>query len=428
VSVEKTGSRTGLPYKVRWKHAGVHHARRFATAGAAAKFDRRIKDLKAAGELHLLDEEPRGTITLHDYIYEVWWPDYAEVNLTDEGRANYSVQLDLRIIPHWGDHPLRQLRPGPIEAWVATLRKQGVGDPTILKTLTVFRSILKRAERDEEIERNPIPLVAKPKQARTREPRAVSPYYVELIRRHMLDPILRRDKRGRRHARRPELDRHRDATLVSVLAYSGPSPRRCRCSGGKSGSAPSPTALRRAAASSRVRLGYSRHSPATWPSSVSAAGASMTTTSCSGSGRATTGTTGGSGFSNRRRSPSDCPKTRSLVTCAAASRACSSSRAATCSRSRPSLATSQARAWTSTGACSRSLTPLVVARPSKYPGGKEARPRSVTHWVPSSLRWRHSSQTRYGQRWLVAADSVRALCRTRTGDPFLTMEVLYQLS
>jgi hypothetical protein len=101
VSVERTGSRTGLPYKVRWKHAGVHHARRFATAGAAARFDRRIKDLKAAGELHLLDEEPRGTITLRDYVYEVWWPDYAEVNLTDEGRANYSVQLDLRTIPHW---------------------------------------------------------------------------------------------------------------------------------------------------------------------------------------------------------------------------------------------------------------------------------------------------------------------------------------
>ena len=214
---------------------------------AAARFDRRIKDLKAAGELHLLDEEPRGTITLRDYVYEVWWPDYAEVNLTDEGRANYGVQLDLRIIPDWGDHPLRHLRPGPIEAWVSTLRKQGVGDPTILKTLTVFRSILKRAERDEEIARNPIPLVAKPKQARIREPRPVAPYYVELIRRHMLDPIRRQDKRGYRHARRPELDRHRDATLVSVLAYSGPRPESeaLPLQWWQMGSAPSPTAPRR---------------------------------------------------------------------------------------------------------------------------------------------------------------------------------------
>jgi hypothetical protein len=28
----------------------------------------------------------------------------------------------------------------------------------------------------------------------------------------------------------------------------------------------------------------------------------------------------------------------------------------------------------------------------------------------------------------VSSGFVRALCRTRTGDPFLTMEVLYQLS
>lgn len=90
MSVEKTGSRNGLPYKVRWKHAGVHHARRFATSTAAERFDRKVKDLKAAGELHLLDEDPPGTMTLRDYVYEVWWPDYAEVNLSDEGRANYS--------------------------------------------------------------------------------------------------------------------------------------------------------------------------------------------------------------------------------------------------------------------------------------------------------------------------------------------------
>lgn len=87
----------------------------------------------------------------------MWWPDYAEVSLPDEGRANYGVQLDLRIIPEWGGHQLRQLRPAPIEAWVARLRKESVGDPTIIKPLTVFRSILKRAERDEEIDRYPHP-------------------------------------------------------------------------------------------------------------------------------------------------------------------------------------------------------------------------------------------------------------------------------
>ena len=349
---------------MRWKDAGVHRARRFATARAAAKFDRKVKDLKAAGELHLLDEEPRGTITLRDYIYEVWWPDYAEVNLTAEGRANYGVQLDLRILPTWGDHQLSQLRPGPIEAWVSTLRKQGVGDPTILKTLTVFRSILKRAERDEEIERNPIPLVAKPKQERVREPRPVAPYYVELIRRHMLDPTPRRDKRGRRHARRAELDRHRDATLVSVLAYSGPRPEsealplhwwqvgeRAITYRATKGGRLRPRQTRLLAplaadlAEFRIRCAH--------PGDEAL---------CSASGPATTGTTGASASFDPQRSRSVCRTTRSRATYAAASQASSSLRDATCSRSRPSSATSRARVWTSTGACSRSSMPLTDAQ------------------------------------------------------------------
>jgi len=74
MSVEKSESRTGVTYKVRWRHASVHHARRFTTLKAAERFERKVKDLKAAGELHLLDELPRGTITLRDYTYEVWWP------------------------------------------------------------------------------------------------------------------------------------------------------------------------------------------------------------------------------------------------------------------------------------------------------------------------------------------------------------------
>jgi len=224
MSVEKQAGANGAPYKVRWRDGERNRARRFWTFDAASRFDRRVKDLKAAGELHLLDAQPRGMITLVDYAHEVWWPDYAELNLTDEGRANYGVQLDLRIIPRWGATPLRDLQPGPIEAWVTQLRKQGVGDPTILKTLTVIRSILKRAERDGEIERNPIPLVAKPKQQVKRAPRPIAPYLVERIRALLLDPPERRDRRGRRLPTRPEPLRLRDATLVSLLAYAGPRP------------------------------------------------------------------------------------------------------------------------------------------------------------------------------------------------------------
>jgi site-specific recombinase XerD len=224
MSVERVPWKTDLPWRVRWRHAGHNRSRSFATKKAADKFDRKVKDLRAAGELHLLDEEPRGTLTLHDYTYDVWWPEYAEVNLSDETRDNYATQLDLRIIPKWGAHPLRTLEPGPIEAWVSKLRKDGVGDATILKTLTVFRAILKRAERDREIDRNPIPLVAKPRQQPRRAPRPIAPYLVERIRALMLKPPARRDKRGRRIPARDPVLREMDAVMVSLLAYSGPRP------------------------------------------------------------------------------------------------------------------------------------------------------------------------------------------------------------
>jgi len=217
--------RSATGYRVRWRQDGRNRAQGgFRSRAAAEKFERRVKDLKAGGELHLLDAQPRGVITLHEYTYDVWWPDYAETNLGPETRANYAVQLDLRIIPKWGQHRLRDLRAGAIEAWVGALRRDGVGDPTILKTLTVLRAILARAARDEEIERNPVPLVAKPKQRRQRSPSPITPYSVELIRRQVLEPPERTDRRGRRIPPRGALARHMDATLVSVLAYSGPRP------------------------------------------------------------------------------------------------------------------------------------------------------------------------------------------------------------
>jgi site-specific recombinase XerD len=224
MSVERVPWKSELPWRVRWRQDGQNRSRSFATKKAADRFDRRVKDLRAAGDLHLLDKEPSGSVTLHDYTYDSWWPEYAEVNLIDETRDNYATQLDLRIIPKWGKHPLRTLEPGPIEAWVSKLRREGVGDATILKTLTVFRAILKRAERDREIDRNPIPLVAKPKQEPKRAPRPIPPYLVERMRALMLEPPPRRDKRGRRIPPRDPVLREMDATLVSLLAYSGPRP------------------------------------------------------------------------------------------------------------------------------------------------------------------------------------------------------------
>src|SRR4051794_19858139 len=139
MSVERVPWKSELPWRVRWRHAGQNRSRSFATKKAADKFDRRIKDLRAAGELHLLDEAPQGSMTLQDYTYEVWGREYAETNLSDETRNTYGIQPDLRIIPRGGARPRRGHEPSPIEEGVSDLRKQGTGPATIIKTLTVFR-------------------------------------------------------------------------------------------------------------------------------------------------------------------------------------------------------------------------------------------------------------------------------------------------
>jgi integrase len=99
-----------------------------------------------------------------------------------------------------GGYRLREISPALVQEFIAKLRRKGVGDPSIVKTATVLQSILNRAYLDGMIARNPVSVVRKPSQRRTREPDTIAPATVELIRRNL------------------EL---RDATLVSVLAYAG---------------------------------------------------------------------------------------------------------------------------------------------------------------------------------------------------------------
>lgn len=197
-------------WRVRWRAHGHHRSRTFAREGAAHRFDERVKELRALGELDRLDERPRGLQTVDEWSQH-WWESYAEPKLADATLDLYSIQLDLRIIPRWGATQLRDLEPGAIERWVGQLARDGTGDASILQTLAVMSGMLKRAERDGEITRNPIPLVAKPAQGPKREPVLISPLQVERIRAWML-------------TERPADVALRDATLVSVLAYAGPRP------------------------------------------------------------------------------------------------------------------------------------------------------------------------------------------------------------
>lgn len=183
-------------YKVRWREGGRNHAKHFDRKGDADVFDGEVKRRRQVGELGLLTG---GRVLLRDYAVE-WWDAYAQPSLTRRTLDVYSVALDLRIVPLLGGYKLQEITPSRVQGWMAQLAAGGSGDPSIVKAATVLQSIMARATLDGLIARNPVSVVRKPSQRRTRNPDMIPPRVVEAIR-AQLEP--------------------RDAAIVSVLAYAG---------------------------------------------------------------------------------------------------------------------------------------------------------------------------------------------------------------
>lgn len=211
MSVHEDPPGSGI-FKVRWRQGGRNRAKTFnskklggrrAAERAANAFYARVETAKA---LDGLDELDRGRMLFSEYV-EHWWSRYATRRLGEQTLDNYATQLDVRLIPQWGGWQLRQITPRAIEEWMNDLSREGVGDPTILKALSVLQGVLKRAVVDGEIRSNPCADVAKPRQRRTREPVQIPPAMVERIRRVLVDQC--------------QLG---DAMLVGFLAYAGPRP------------------------------------------------------------------------------------------------------------------------------------------------------------------------------------------------------------
>jgi len=124
-------------------------------------------------------------------------------NLAHATLVNYRVMWERHLAGRIGDHRLRELRPQVIASLIADLERDGVGRPTIRKTLGLLQGVLARAVEWGRIANNPVKSVRKPSVVRQHVVRVLTPREVEAL--------------------RSEMD-HRDATIVSCLAYSGPRP------------------------------------------------------------------------------------------------------------------------------------------------------------------------------------------------------------
>jgi hypothetical protein len=431
------GPRGAIVYRVRWREGGrgsPARCRTFDHEDDAREFDRRVRRLKQTGDPALFADE----VTLGEYVHGEWWPNYAERRLALSTQQSHSIDLDLRILPCLGDLPLARVRPSVVERFAADLERAGVGRATIVSTLAVLQGVMKRAVRDYNLPGNPVKAIDKPSQRRDREPVLVTVAQVEAMRVWCL-----------------ERDDLRSAALISLLAYAGPrpNPKRCPCRGPPSVGARSCSVQQSAVSRTSARHGCLSHSRRTSSSGAHSAAAlrkapQSSPTVEARSGPNTTGTTGAVGRSGPQPRRPGCARARTMargafarVTCAQASRPSASTRANLRSTSPTNWATAPARCSGTTRASGRTSIRRSASAPRRrssafvpacgVPRRRAPQPRSSGLAVLVGASVFHRCFMTPRSRPLAMAKALeipQALCRTRTDDPFLTMEVLYQLS
>lgn len=205
MSIERRKRKDGFVYRVQFRdERGRQRSRSFSLKRDAESYEAQVKLAKRRGELSALDA---GKQPLREFVAE-WWTLYAEPRLAASTRRSYLVSRDKYILPKLGHLQLRAVTPERVQQFQSELAAAGVGAPTIRRTLAILQGMFERAVEWDRVNRNPVRHVRKPPQGRTRVIRTLAPSQVERLRGELL-----------------RLKRHRDATLVSVLAYAGLRPQ-----------------------------------------------------------------------------------------------------------------------------------------------------------------------------------------------------------
>jgi integrase len=199
--IEKRTLKSGRhAYRVRWREAGRgsrEHVRSFDRHADAVRFE---TDLRRRRQLGELVETEAGRETLDEWARE-WFESYARPNLAGHTLAYYARAWDLHVLPRLGELELWRITPAVVAGFADELRRDGAGDPTIRKVLSLLQGVLSHAVILGKLQANPAAAIRKPAQRRKRAVKPLAPAAVERLRR--------------------EMPAERDATLVSVLAYAG---------------------------------------------------------------------------------------------------------------------------------------------------------------------------------------------------------------
>jgi integrase len=136
---------------------------------------------------------------LEEFLVE-WWDTYAATHLRPNTLATYTTLLDKWIVPYLGRKRLREITRETIDNYCARIRLDGAGAPTINRALGVLQGVFHRAVEWRRLAWNPVVGVRRVAHSRAETIDARTPETVEAI--------------------RARLDAQ-NAALVSVLAYEG---------------------------------------------------------------------------------------------------------------------------------------------------------------------------------------------------------------
>jgi integrase len=187
-------------YVVRWYESGRGSARRkrtFDRRRDAELFEASLRRARQLGQL--ADEVIGSSATLEEFLVE-WWDTYATTHLRPNTLATYTTLLDKWIVPYLGRKRLREITRQTIDGYCAQLRQEGAGVPTVNRTLGLLQGVFHRAVEWRRLDWNPVVGTRRLAHRRSETIDARAPETVEAI--------------------RAQLDRQ-DAALVSVLAYEG---------------------------------------------------------------------------------------------------------------------------------------------------------------------------------------------------------------
>ena len=194
-------------WEVRWRENGRNRSKSFTREADALRFEADVDSARENGRPLVRDA---GREPLSEFV-ETWWRLYVVPELAENTRKNYGVVWETHLRRPLGGYRLQDVGPRVVASFKADLIAGGAGPSVVHKALSVLSCIYSCAVRWDYVDRNPVDGVKVPTSKRAREVQLVTPASAEAIRAGLLAQ-----------------GRLLDATLVSALFYAGLRPQEAR--------------------------------------------------------------------------------------------------------------------------------------------------------------------------------------------------------